>query len=161
MSNQGLRLVRLSPGIEAEVREIAAEYEAAGMERFGPILADYEAAVNRTGDAHAGVPYTFFLGQRDDGRIVGTIRVRHALTEALWQNGGNIGYEVRPSLRNHGYATRMLALALDEARALGLRWVLLTVDPDNAASVRVIEKNGGRQIGIAARTGYLQYRIEL
>jgi len=37
----------------------------------------------------------------------------------------------------------MLALALTEARALGLTRVLITCDPKNLASVRVIQKNGG------------------
>lgn len=155
-----MKLVRLSTAIEPAVRELAAEYEAEGIERFEAILLDYEAAA-RAPEFHAGVPYTFFLAQREDGLLVGTIRVRHELTERLWQDGGNIGYEVRPSLRNRGYATRMLALALKQARSIGLDWVLLTVAPANAASIRVIEKNGGARIGVGDRSGYLQYRIEL
>ncbi|MFN8469839.1 MAG: GNAT family N-acetyltransferase [Caldilineaceae bacterium] len=77
------------------------------------------------------------------GLMVGSIRLRYTLTPALRQVGGNIGYDVRPSRRNHGYATRMLALMLVRAREAGLDRVLLTVDVDNIASVRVIEKNGG------------------
>lgn len=37
----------------------------------------------------------------------------------------------------------MLALALDEARRLGLSKILMTCDADNLASARGIEKNGG------------------
>jgi predicted acetyltransferase len=157
-----VKLVRLSAAIEPAVRELAAEYEAEGIERFEAILQDYAGAVRAAGatEIHAGVPYTFFLAQREDGLLVGTIRVRHELTEGLWQDGGNVGYEVRPSLWNRGYATRMLALALTEARRIGLDWVLLTVAPTNAASIRVIEKNGGARIGVGDRSGYLQYRIE-
>jgi predicted acetyltransferase len=146
-----VKLVRLSAAIEPAVRELAAEYEAEGIERFEAILQDYAGAVRAAGapEIHAGVPL-----------LVGTIRVRHELTEGLWQDGGNVGYEVRPSLWNRGYATRMLALALTEARRIGLDWVLLTVAPTNAASIRVIEKNGGARIGVGDRSGYLQYRIE-
>jgi len=56
---------------------------------------------------------------------------------------GHIGYSVVPWRRREGLATRGLALLLDDARAEGLAFVLLTTDPDNRASQRVIERNGG------------------
>jgi predicted acetyltransferase len=56
---------------------------------------------------------------------------------------GHIGYSVVPWRRREGLATRGLALLLDDARAEGLACVLLTTDPDNRASQRVIERNGG------------------
>jgi len=77
------------------------------------------------------------------GRILGTCNIRHQLTDALRDFGGHIGYAVRPSERNKGYGTRMLALALDRARELGIRRVLVTCDQDNPASARVIIHNGG------------------
>jgi len=55
----------------------------------------------------------------------------------------------------------MLALALEEARALGLTWVLLTVARDVTASIRVMEKNRAYRIGIADQSGFYQYRIDL
>jgi predicted acetyltransferase len=79
----------------------------------------------------------------DEGEILGQISVRHRLTPALEDFGGHVGYQIRPSQRGKGYGTTMLALALDEARRLGLGRVLITCDPDNVASARVIEKNGG------------------
>jgi predicted acetyltransferase len=56
---------------------------------------------------------------------------------------GHIGYSMVPWRRREGLATRGLALLLDDARAEGLAYVLLTTDPDNRASQRVIEHNGG------------------
>jgi predicted acetyltransferase len=56
---------------------------------------------------------------------------------------GHIGYAVVPWKRGRGYASRALALLLPEARAEGLDFVELTCDVANAASRRVIEKNGG------------------
>jgi len=56
---------------------------------------------------------------------------------------GHIGYSVVPWRRREGLATLGLALLLDDARAEGLVFVLLTTDPDNRASQRVIERNGG------------------
>jgi predicted acetyltransferase len=75
--------------------------------------------------------------------FVGRLSVRHRLTEELRRLGGHIGYEVRPSARRCGHATRMLALALPVARRLGIDPALVTCDARNTASRRVIERNGG------------------
>ena len=89
----------------------------------------------RVGDTH------YWLVR--DGRILGAVRLRHRLTDALRIEGGHIGYEVRPSERRKGHATRMLALVLDKARALHLQRVMVTCDRDNVASAKVIRANGG------------------
>ena len=163
-----LRLVRLGPPDRARFLEMAAEYEAAGEDLHRATAGNYESYLQVFADAERGevpdgyVPWTTYWMERvDDGRLIGGIRLRHALSERLWQDGGHIGYDVRPSERNRGYATAMLALCLEKARARGLPWVLLTVDPKNAASVRVMEKNGARRIGVASETGYFRYRIDL
>ena len=59
---------------------------------------------------------------------------------------GHIGYAVVPWKQGRGYATKALALVLPEARAEGLDYVEITTDPDNLASQRVIEANGGTLI---------------
>lgn len=78
-----------------------------------------------------------------DGAFVGRIAIHHALTDALRVAGGHIGYDTVPSFRGRGVATAMLRAALPIARSLGLTEVLLTCDATNAASIRVIERNGG------------------
>lgn len=81
------------------------------------------------------------------GRALGEIRLRPdpgATEEEMLASNGHIGYNVRPSARNQGTATRMLALVLERARAVGLARVMLPVENENPASVRVIERNGGR-----------------
>jgi predicted acetyltransferase len=75
---------------------------------------------------------------------LGAMAIRHELTPALLIDGGHIGYHVSPAWRRQGHATRMLAAGLDEARRLGLARVLLTCEPDNEASQKVIVANGGR-----------------
>jgi GNAT superfamily N-acetyltransferase len=63
---------------------------------------------------------TFFAVREHDGRIVGMLNIRHELNDFLRDYGGNIGYGVRPSERRKGYATRILQMALDYCRELGL-----------------------------------------
>jgi len=48
-----------------------------------------------------------------------------------------------PWKQGRGYATRALHEVLREAKAEGLRYVDLTTAPDNVASQRVIQRNGG------------------
>ncbi|HNG95851.1 MAG TPA: GNAT family N-acetyltransferase [Acidobacteriota bacterium] len=76
-------------------------------------------------------------------QFVGRISIHHELNDALRLEGGHIGYDTVPSFRGYGIATEMLRQALPVARALGMTEVLLTCDATNAASIRVIERNGG------------------
>ena len=85
------------------------------------------------------VPSSTYLGVREkDNYIVGMIDIRHYLNEYLTQVGGNIGYSVRKSERNKGYAKQMLKLALEKCKDLKMKKVLITCDEDNIASEKVI-----------------------
>ena len=57
--------------------------------------------------------------------------------------GGHVGYSVRPSARGNGIATELLRHAIDHLRGRGVAAFLITCDPLNVASARVIEKCGG------------------
>ena len=56
----------------------------------------------------------------------------------LLQAGGNIGYSVRKSERNKGYAKQMLKLTLEKCKDLKMKKALITCDKDNIASEKVI-----------------------
>lgn len=88
------------------------------------------------------VPATMLFAVVDD-EIVGRVHIRHELTEALLEEGGHLGYGVRPDHRRRGHATRMLAQGLDVVRGLGVERALVTCDDDNPASIRTIERCGG------------------
>ncbi|MBD5156926.1 MAG: GNAT family N-acetyltransferase [Butyrivibrio sp.] len=87
-------------------------------------------------------PQTTF-GVFDDKKLVGGFVLRHTLKGTLINNGGNIGYLVRPSKRKMGYGKILLKLALEKARDIGLQKVLVTCRNDNIGSAKVIESNGG------------------
>lgn len=74
---------------------------------------------------------------------LGTLVLRHRLTDELAEVGGHIGYHVVAPWQRQGHATRMLAAGLAEARSLGLERVLLTCAASNEPSRRVILANGG------------------
>lgn len=88
------------------------------------------------------VPCTYLWIVEGD-TFLGSLAIRHELNDFLLNEGGHIGYSVRPSARRRGHAARALADALPIARELGFPRVLLTCDEDNAGSRATIEKNGG------------------
>ena len=104
-----------------------------------------------------------------DGEFCGSIGIRWKPgTEALPPHClGHIGYSVVPWKQRRGYATRALAEMLLEAAAEGLRYVEITTDPNNVASQRVIEANGGvlfeefvKPAAFGSKRG-LRYRVNL
>ncbi|MGL5677958.1 MAG: GNAT family N-acetyltransferase [Cellulosilyticaceae bacterium] len=91
------------------------------------------------------VPSTTYIAVRVcDDKIVGVIDIRHHINNpilSVW--GGHIGYSVRPSERQKGYATEMLRQALTKCKVYGFDKVLVTCDHENIASKKTIIANGG------------------
>lgn len=83
-----------------------------------------------------------YVRERDD-RLVGMIQIRHELNDYLKNYAGHIGYCVRPSERQKGYAKQMLHDCLSYCRKLGLTKVLVACIDSNEASRRTILANGG------------------
>ena len=86
---------------------------------------------------------TFFLLDEERGRLLGAVNIRHYLNERLLTDGGHIGDGIRPSERRRGYATKMIALALEECKGLGINPVIMFCDKDNIGSAKSIVRNGG------------------
>ena len=115
---------------------------SAGLDRFSSIEVWLEELKKRSCEDTVPkglVPSSTYLGVREkDNYIVGMIDIRHYLNEYLTQVGGNIGYGVRKTERNKGYAKQMLKLALEKCKELKIKKVLITCDEDNIASEKVI-----------------------
>jgi predicted acetyltransferase len=89
------------------------------------------------------VPATLYFLTDESGRILGGIHFRHYLNEQLLQMGGHIGYGVRKSERQKGYARKMLMLLLEKIKKMGGDKVMLTCDDDNVGSAKAIEGCNG------------------
>ncbi|HAT4071759.1 TPA: GNAT family N-acetyltransferase [Clostridium perfringens] len=90
------------------------------------------------------VPSSTYMAIREaDNKIVGMIDIRHFLNDYLEKFGGHIGYSVRKSERQKGYAKKMLELALEKCKELNINRVLLTCSKDNIPSMKTILSQGG------------------
>ncbi len=147
-----LRLVKASQAYRRQLTEMLEEWYQTG-EKIVPYairkvdVHDFDrwlASLDCTCPAEGKVPdSTFFCLDEDTDSMVGAVNIRHWLNDALLLNGGHIGDGVRPSRRRQGVATRMIALALEECRRLGIQRVLMVCDRDNIGSAKSIRRNGG------------------
>ena len=150
-----LRLVLPTFELQNQYLEMLADWQSTGEKLIPFVLkfdpSDFEALIKQLEDYRLGVnlpqgyvPGSTFWLINADLQILGIINIRHFLNDSLLEHGGNIGYGIRPSERRKGYATKMLKLALAEAKKIGLKRVLITCDKDNIGSQRTIIRNGGQ-----------------
>ena len=85
----------------------------------------------------------FLLVRESDNKLIGMIQIRHYFNDYLSKFGGHIGYSVRPSERQKGYAKKMLAMAISYCKELGIEKVLITCIESNIASEKTIRSCGG------------------
>jgi predicted acetyltransferase len=144
-----LRLDRVTCENSSDLAEYAREFADAGESYVVLPGNDPEALLASVERFEAGkdlpddrVRMTWFWLLQGK-RIVASSRLRHELIPVLLLDGGNIGYEVRPSERRRGVGRELLRLTLDEARRIGLRRALLTTETTNVGSIGVILANGG------------------
>ena len=130
---------------------------AASIEELAQIDKDPQAFIDQLTDREAkGPPIVLPDGSSAprlpgyhlwlwDGEFCGSIGFR-------WQPGtsslpshvlGHIGYAVVPWKTGLGYATSALRLMLLRVREEGLAYVEITMEPENVASRKVVEANGG------------------
>ena len=136
-----------------KILEMLADFEAAGSRQdgfFGGADFVYEDWLETIQLAEAGlglpqgfVPYIQLVSFAADGQAVGFLNLRLRLNDYLLQEGGHIGYSIRPSARGKGFAKEQLRQGLQVAKSKNIKRALVTCDENNAASRAVILANGG------------------
>ena len=94
-----------------------------------------------------------------DGQAVGFLNLRLCLNDFLLEEGGHIGYSIRPSERGKGYAKEALRQGLQVAKEKNIKKALVTCSTENPASRAVIVANGG--VFEDVRNGVERYWIDL
>ncbi len=126
-------------------------------EGFAAFVADLGARGDESIPHPHGWIWTTSFWWVDGSRYLGSIRVRHRLIPRLLEAGGLIGYDIAPAHRRQGHGTAMLRATLPFVRTLGFDRALITCDPENVGSRKVMENNGGVFEG--ERNGKLRYWV--
>lgn len=83
---------------------------------------------------------------KQDGQIIGRVNLT-AVTRPYF-NKATLGYRIGERFGGRGYATRVVALLLEEAFGTLELWrVEATARPQNLASIAVMQRNGFHQFG--------------
>lgn len=104
-------------------------------------------------EAKAGSDYSFFIFTRAEEQLVGGITLSNIRRRAA--QFVNLGYWMGQDFAGQGYMTEAVGLVIPFCfETLGLHRIHAAFLPDNAASRRVLEKNGFAEEGYAEN--YLQ-----
>ncbi len=90
--------------------------------------------------------YVFEMYLSNTNRKIGVIKLRPKLTPELREYGGHIEYEVAEKFRGNNYAARSCKLLFPLMKKLKINSTIITCDPSNIASIKTIEKIGGKLI---------------
>ena len=105
------------------------------------------------------VPAIQLVAFSEKGQAVGFLNLRLRLNDFLLEEGGHIGYSIRPSERGKGYAKEALRQGLQVAKQKNIKKALVTCSVENPASRAVIVENGGAFEDV--RNGVERYWIDL
>jgi RimJ/RimL family protein N-acetyltransferase len=139
-----LALARFCEGDVEAVRRFASDPEVCRYTGWGPnTLDETRAFVAEAVQRHS---YRYDLAVLRDGEVIGSASVWTTVPE---HRAGELGYTIRRDCWGHGHATEVARLLVELGfDQLGLERLAATCDPDNAASVRVLEKAGLRREGL-------------
>jgi ribosomal-protein-alanine N-acetyltransferase len=126
-------------------------WEATVPPESGEVVPSYAEMVSRfRAEARAG--RTMAWAMTLDGRLVGQLTVAGITLGSL--RSATIGYWIDSEVAGRGLTTMAVAMACDHCfRVLRLHRIEIVIRPENAASLRVVEKLGFRREG--SRPAYL------
>lgn len=104
--------------------------------------AAYEAALLAAPDWAAGVQFAVAL--RGSNRLIGDLYLKRE-GDGCW-----LGYTIAPEYAGQGYATEAVLAVLDWLAKSGVQKALAGVEPENAASIRLLVRLGFVYTGLDA-----------
>lgn len=146
-----LSLVQPSFEHEKQYEDMMDEWEAYGGRLNPGALRRYSFSQKRK------VSYKEWLKWIDDDRnagqelfflvngkmMLGAVSIRPKKDAENIGLDGHIGFGIRPSERNKGYATKILSMALLIIKNYGIGQAIITCDKKNIGSSKTIQNNGG------------------
>ncbi|HRQ60318.1 MAG TPA: GNAT family N-acetyltransferase [Alphaproteobacteria bacterium] len=150
------KLVKPSVEYKESFLEALKEFQAEGSYTFldaVSVAGDFEGFVKRLNEGKANlhkpfadwvepVPETILWFVKED-KYIGTFNIRHRLNWHLEKLGGHVDYIIRPSMRGKGYGKKILQKGMPFICYLGIDRALITVKPNNAPSIKIVEHCGG------------------
>jgi predicted acetyltransferase len=79
----------------------------------------------------------------ESGLAIGLIRLFPQLNNQLLNRGGHLGYYIAPDYRNRGFGSQALRSGIKILHDFGVESALVTVDTNNALSLRMVHSLGG------------------
>lgn len=150
-----LRLVPLAGLAATESRDIAAAKQLIGQSLTEEWFADSWVSglrLQQWKDDPRYAPWSIrSIILKDNGMVTGYINCHDQ--PRLFEHEGRtglmieLGYEVFSPWRRSGIATEAFNAMAGFARHAGVRWVRLSISPDNAPSLGMAKKLGARMIG--------------
>lgn len=83
----------------------------------------------------------------DGDKEIGFSQIRHTPSQSPEfpdECASHIFYEIHKEFRGKGYGSKLLALAIDQAKILGISKIALSCLKNNIASQKIIKKSGGK-----------------
>lgn len=140
--NDGQEIYAMLQEIPYDENGFLNDMNGATLEEFKAWLIKRDNESKGIGIGEGRVPQNIYWLYADEVPI-GYGKIRHRLTEKLFDDGGHIGYSIRSSERGKGYGKLQLKLLLERAKEIGIDKVLLTIHCNNINSLKVAMKNGG------------------
>ena len=108
------------------------------------------------GDPAIGSIYVARDGAAGSNSVLGMVSILRTVSTAEGGAAGHLeDFVVRPECRGRGLGARLLAYAIEQARAGGLHRLILLTDGDNSSAQRLYERAG------FGRSGMLPMRLKL
>lgn len=126
------------------LREEIFELENKVFVEKGPTYTNEVLDLYLEDDSNIGLYENYKIALAGTEIFIGSVRVCY---ENMRDNMlGNIGYGLYSDFRGNGYMIQALELLREPMLEKGLEKPIITVDPENNSSIRVIEKFGGKKL---------------